>query len=78
MDQVRDHLKDYLYRSCRVVSGKQTTIDQNLYLLIIQCFEVGKIDDMIGNCGLGGVCEHWFPKSKNFMLGEGWGRLFTK
>ena len=42
MDQVRGHLKDYLDRSCRVV-GKQATIDQNLYLLIIQCLEVKKI-----------------------------------
>lgn len=40
MDQVRDHLKEYLDRSYRVLSGKQDKIDQNLYLLIIQCFEV--------------------------------------
>lgn len=49
MDQVRDHLKEYLDRSCRVVSGKQATIDENLYLLIIQCFEVIII---ISRCGL--------------------------
>ena len=40
MDQVRDHLKDYLDRSCHIVSGKQANIDQDLHLLIIQCFEV--------------------------------------
>ena len=61
MDQVRDHLKDYLDRSYHVVSGKLATIDQNLYLLIIQCLEVSKIEDITGRCGLGGVCGHWFP-----------------
>ena len=47
MDQVRDHLKDYLDRSCRVASGKQATIDQNLYLLIIQCLEVSKTESRL-------------------------------
>ena len=39
MDQVRDHLGDYLDRS-RLLLGKQATIDPDLYLLIAQCFEV--------------------------------------
>ena len=57
MDQVRDHLKEYLDRSCRVVSGNQATIDENLYLLIIQCLEVSIINS---GCGLGGVCGHMY------------------
>ena len=48
MDQVRDHLKEYLDRSCRVVSGNQATIDENLYLLIIQCLEVSVIISIVG------------------------------
>ena len=65
MDQVRDHLKEYLDRSRSVMSGKQATgtIDENLYLLIIQCFEVSIF---ISRCGLGRVCGHikslWLPQ----------------
>ena len=41
MNQVREHLQDYLDRSYRVLVGSQAgAADQNLYLLIIQCFEV--------------------------------------
>ena len=41
MHQVRDHLKDYLDRSCHVlVDGQAENTDHNLYLLVIQCFEV--------------------------------------
>ena len=39
--QVKDHLRDYLDRSYRVLVENQAEVaDQNLYLLIIQCFEV--------------------------------------
>ena len=39
--QVREHLRDYLDRSYRVLVENQAEVaDQNLYLLIIQCFEV--------------------------------------
>lgn len=40
MDQVESHLNDYLSRSCHVLSGNQADVDDDLYLLIIQCFEV--------------------------------------
>ena len=41
MHQVRDHLRDYLERSyCVVVENQAKVADQDLYLLIIQCFEV--------------------------------------
>ena len=41
MHQVRDHLKDYLDRSYRLLEENEAEVaDQNLYLLIIQCFEV--------------------------------------
>jgi hypothetical protein len=41
MHQVRDHLKDYLDRSYRLLEENEVEVaDQNLYLLIIQCFEV--------------------------------------
>ena len=41
MSLVRDHLRDYLERSCRVVAKSKTkNPDDNVYLLIIQCFEV--------------------------------------
>ena len=39
--QVKAHLRDYLDRSYRLlVENEAEVADQNLYLLIIQCFEV--------------------------------------
>ena len=64
MDQVRDHLKEYLDRSCRVVSGNQATIDENLYLLIIQCLEVS-----IRGYSLGGVCGHMYRMEVLSLVG---------
>ena len=64
MDQVRDHLKEYLDRSRRVASGNQATIDENLYLLIIQCLEVSVI---ISGCGLGGVCGYMYRMEALFL-----------
>jgi hypothetical protein len=49
MEQVRGHLKVYFNKSQRVLEGQQcvlpgqqASMDQNLCLLIIQCFEVCK------------------------------------
>ena len=47
MKQVRGHLKAYFDKSQCVLAGKQASIDQNLCLLIIQCFEVCKNVSMI-------------------------------
>ena len=72
MDEVRDHLKDYLDRSCRVASGKQAIIDQNLYLLIIQCLEVSKIEYRLG-VGWGTWSSVYPYPSENKGI-EGWER----
>lgn len=42
MEQVRGHLKVYFDKSQCVLAGQEASIDQNLCLLIIQCFEVCK------------------------------------